>query len=60
MTGIDNGTDTQIDVMFCDCDNKCCDGMFLMNKEIWQIAAKGDLNSKNIRHECIFYKRIRC
>ena len=32
VTGIEDGTDTEIDAMFCDCNNKCCDGMFFFNE----------------------------
>ena len=48
VSGIEGGTDTEIDAMFCNCHKKCCDGMLLMNKGMWKIAAKGDVNSKNI------------
>jgi len=49
VNGIEDGTDTEIDAMFCDCNNECCDGMFLMNKELWNIAAHGGHNGRCIR-----------
>ena len=54
VSGVENGTDTEIDAMFCNCNNKCCDGMFLLNKEMWKMAAKGGVNNKNIRPMNVF------
>ena len=38
MAGIADGTSTEIDAMYCNCCNKNCSGMFLLNKEIRKIC----------------------
>ena len=54
MAGVEKGTDTEIDAMFCNCNNKCCSGMFLLNKELWAITAKGGFNDEQLSAMNVF------
>ena len=40
--------------MYCNCNNKCCSGMFLLNKELKDITAKGGFNHEQISAMNVF------